>query len=122
MLNILYVDDEPDLREVAVMALELDTEIAVRDCSSGAEALALLQSWRPDLVLLDVMMPVMDGPATHAAILERFGEGLPVVYITARAQESEQERLKGLGAIGVIAKPFDPMLLAEQVRTLAQNV
>ena len=68
-LRILYVDDEADIREVAVMALELDPELEVRDCGSGADAVALATSWKPDLVLLDVMMPGMDGPAT----LEQLG-------------------------------------------------
>ncbi|MBT0668020.1 response regulator [Novosphingobium profundi] len=115
-MRVLYVDDEPDLREVAVMSLELDPDLEVRACGSGAEALVLLESWEPDLILLDLMMPQMDGPSTHRAIVERFGDRFPIVYFTARAEEKEKERLIGLGALGVIAKPFDPMNLASQVR------
>jgi CheY-like chemotaxis protein len=115
MIQILYVDDEPDLREVASMALELDGEIEVRDCGSGGEALDILDSWTPDLVLLDVMMPEMDGPATYAAIRDRKMD-LPIVFITARAQDADLQRLLALGAAGVISKPFDPMTLADQVR------
>ena len=120
MIQILYVDDEPDLREVACMALELDGDLEVRDCGSGAEALAMLETWTPDLVLLDVMMPEMDGPATFEAIRARQSE-LPIVFITARAQESDLRRLLALGANGVISKPFDPMTLAEQVRACMTN-
>lgn len=114
--SVLYVDDEPDLREIATMALELDPGMTVRTCASGPEALELLSNWTPDLVLLDMMMPGMDGIATYAAIREGFGEDIAIVYITARTEATEVERLKALGAKGVIAKPFDPMTLAAQVR------
>lgn len=114
--RILYVDDEPDLREVAAMSLELDPDLEVRCCGSGQEALEVLAGWTPDLILLDLMMPGMDGPTTHAAIAERFGTSIPIVYFTARVEESEKARLLALGARGVIAKPFDPMGLAGQVR------
>ena len=121
-IEILYVDDEPDLREVATIALEIDPGIHVRSCGSGAEALPILESWTPDLVLLDMMMPDMDGPTTHAQIRRRFGSRLPIVYITARAQEHERQRLISLGALGVIAKPFDAMTLAKQVHELVDRV
>ncbi len=117
MTRILYVDDEADIREVAQMALELDPGFEVRTCSSGAEGVEAARAWRPDLILLDVMMPVMDGPA----VLQRLREapetaGIPVVFITARTQAKEVDALRELGARGVLAKPFDPMALAEQVR------
>ncbi len=122
MPRILYVDDEADIREVATMSLELDPEIEVRACGSGQEALDAVEHWKPDLVLLDVMMPVMDGPETLARLRRAdlrsvAGGAVPIVFITARSQDSEVERLKSLGAAGVIAKPFDPMQLAEQVRS-----
>ncbi|EQB16477.1 response regulator [Novosphingobium lindaniclasticum] len=120
-LQVLYIDDEPDLREVAAMSLELDPELEVRCCASGPEALDVLESWRPDLILLDLMMPGMDGPTTHGKILERYGNAFPIIYFTARAEASERDRLKALGARGVIAKPFDPMSLAAQVRSLASG-
>lgn len=121
-ITILYADDEPDIREVATMALELDPELRVVGVESGAAALAALDAGlAPDVILLDVMMPDMDGPATLTRIRER--QGLtqpPVVFITARAQTHEQERLLGLGAVGVITKPFDPMKLADQLRELIE--
>ena len=115
-VSILYVDDEPDLREIAAMALELDPDIAVTTCASGAEALDVLSTMKPDLVLLDMMMPVMDGPMTLAAIRERFGKAIPVVFITARTSPADVEALVAAGAQGVIPKPFDPMKLTAQVR------
>lgn len=116
MLRVLYVDDEPDLREVAQMSLELDPELSVTSCSSGVEALNLVAESRFDLILLDVMMPDMDGPATLAKLQERADFVTPVVCITARAGSDETRKLLDLGAKGVISKPFDPMRLAAQVR------
>lgn len=115
--RILYVDDEGDIREVAAMALELDPELEVRTCESGAEALGVAAEWQPRLILLDVMMPGMDGPTTLAKLRERPETGdIPVVFITARTQAQEVEGFKALGAKGVIPKPFDPMSLAAKVR------
>jgi CheY-like chemotaxis protein len=117
MARILYVDDEPDIREVAAMSLELDPELEVRTCASGAQAIADAAGWRPDLILLDVMMPSMDGPTTLARLLEQPATAaIPVVFITARTQAQEAEAFMALGAKGVIAKPFDPMALAAKVR------
>lgn len=118
MTRILYVDDEPDIREVASMSLELDPEFEVRTCSSGQEALETVPEWRPDLILLDVMMPGMDGPTTFARLKEQpETAGIPVLFITARTQAQEVQGFISLGARGVIAKPFDPMSLASQVRS-----
>jgi len=118
-LSILYVDDEPDIREVAVVSLEIDPGIEVRAVDSGAAALEALAdpSWTPSVILLDVMMPVLDGPGTLARLRTLPGHGeTPVVFITASVQAHEQARLMELGATAVIAKPFDPMTLASQVR------
>ncbi|MEJ2407970.1 MAG: response regulator [Novosphingobium sp.] len=120
-LSILYIDDEPDLQEIASMALELDPEITVRTCGSGSEALDVLSTMTPDLILLDMMMPVMDGPMTFAAIRERFGKGIPIVFITARTSPEDVERLVMSGAHGVIPKPFDPMKLTAQVRSFVDH-
>ena len=119
-ITLMHVDDEPDIREVAAMALELDPEISLTSMASGEAALEQLSAGaRPDVILLDVMMPQMDGPGVLAAL--RGIEGLdetPVIFMTARAQSGEIDRFKALGAIGVITKPFDPMTLANQVRDL----
>lgn len=120
-LRVLYVDDEPDIREVATMSLELDPTIEVRPVESGSAAISLLlaSGYNPDVILLDVMMPVLDGPGTLAQIRNLTGHSAtPVIFITARAQAHEQDRLIQLGAMGVITKPFDPMSLATELRAL----
>lgn len=117
-LRILYVDDEADIREVAKLALELDPEIEVRTCASGEEALEVTSVWQPQLILLDVMMPGMDGPTTLARLRERAETAdIMILFITARTQAHEVERFLALGAAGVIAKPFDPMTLASEARS-----
>lgn len=118
MLTILHVDDEPDIREVAAFALEMDSEIEVTSAASGREALkAIEDGLAPDVVLLDVMMPELDGPGTLLELrrLPGFSQ-TPVIFMTARAQSHELDRFLGLGAVAVIIKPFDPMTLGRQVR------
>ena len=117
-IRLLHVDDEPDIRTVVELALSLDPIFEVRSCESGADALAAAAEWRPDVMLLDVMMPVMDGPATLAQLRANPATtDIPVIFMTARAQARETERFRSLGAIGVIPKPFDPMTLAASVRS-----
>ena len=119
-LRVLHVDDEPDIREVAALSLKLDPEITVRGCGSGRDAIEAAATWSPDLILLDVMMPVMDGPATLAHLRQSaVTSAIPVVFMTARAQPRELEHFVSLGAEGVIPKPFDPMTLAASVRNYA---
>jgi len=117
--RILFVEDDPDIQVVATLALESLGGFSVLACGSGAEALARFAELAPDLVLLDVMMPGMDGPATLEA-LRRLpgGSTTPVVFMTARVQAHEVSRYKALGAVEVISKPFDPMRLAETVREI----
>jgi two-component system OmpR family response regulator len=116
-IRVLHVDDEPDIREVVEISLGLDSELSTRSCASGQEALGVAAEWAPDVVLLDVMMPVMDGAATLARLRKNpFTAGIPVVFMTARAQSRELDLFRSLGAIGVIPKPFDPMTLAAAVR------
>ncbi len=120
MKRILYVDDEADIREVAAMSLELEAGFEVRCAASGPEALVEAATWRPDLIMLDVMMPGMDGPTTLARLrAEPETASIPIIFITARTQAQEVEDFVALGAIGVNAKPFDPMQLGSQVRELA---
>lgn len=117
MNRILYIDDEDDIREVAQMALEIDSDLEVRTSASGAEGIEEAIAWRPDLILLDVMMPVMDGPTVLKHLRENPATAsIPVIFITARTQAQEVAALESLGGRGVLAKPFDPMTLAEQAR------
>jgi two-component system OmpR family response regulator len=115
--SVLYVEDDPDIQMVAQMALEVVGGLTLRSCSSGAEAISSAAHFAPDLILLDVMMPGMDGPATLAELRKLPNTAAtPVVFMTAKVQAAEVAHYKSLGALGVIAKPFDPMLLAQQVR------
>jgi two-component system OmpR family response regulator len=117
--RILLVDDEPEIRAIARMSLEMVGRFEVRDFGSAEEALAAVAEVRPDLILLDVMMPGMDGfqalvrlrriPATA---------GTPVIFMTAKVQPGEVATYESLGAIGVIAKPFSPMALPDEIRRL----
>jgi two-component system OmpR family response regulator len=121
MLRILHVDDEPDIREVVEVSLGLDPGLATRSCGSGEEALVAAIDWQPDIILCDVMMPVMDGPATLMRLRENaLTANIPVIFMTARAQTRELDRFRSLGALGVIPKPFDPMTLAASVRSYLQ--
>lgn len=117
MQRILYVEDEPDIQTIAKIALESVGGFTVKVCSSGREALQCVAGFSPDLVLMDVMMPEMDGPTTLARLRELpEAEKTPVIFMTAKVQPDEVAHFKSLGAIEVIAKPFDPMRLSEQVR------
>jgi CheY-like chemotaxis protein len=117
--TILYVEDDPDIQAVARMALELVGGYTVTVSSSGEEALHELLTLRPDLILLDVMMPTMDGPTTLAALKASPSlADIPVIFVTAKVQSTEVEHYKSLGAIDVVAKPFDPMTLAGTVRSI----
>lgn len=119
MQRILYVEDEPDIQAVARLALEQVGGFQVEVCSSGDEALARAAAWGPDLILLDVMLPGMDGPETLRRLREQPDtRDIPVAFMTARVQARELEHYRSLGAIGLLPKPFDPMTLADQLRTL----
>lgn len=122
-LRILHVDDEPDIREVVEMSLGLDPGLTVHSCGSGMDALKAAAEWSPNLILMDVMMPVMDGPTTLIHLRESpQTAAIPVVFMTARAQTRELNHFRSLGAAGVIPKPFDPMTLAVSVRNCLKAV
>jgi CheY-like chemotaxis protein len=113
--RILYIEDEADLQWLVKHILESAGGFEVLVCGSGAEGLRCMESFAPDLVLLDVMMPEMDGFGVLRALRARPEvAAVPVVFLTARAQEGDEYR--ALGADGVIAKPFEPNVLVEQVR------
>lgn len=117
--RILYVEDEPDIQQIARLALELVGKFTVHVCSSGAEALADAPAFNPDLILLDVMMPGMDGPTTLKALREIPATArTPVVFMTAKVQPNEVAQYRALGALDVITKPFDPMTLPDAIRAI----
>jgi CheY-like chemotaxis protein len=123
-LRVLYVDDDEDIRLIASMALRIDPGLEVRAVSSGQEALALLdsQDWRPDIILLDVMMPDMDGFGLQRALRERNDvPDVTTIFMTARASRAGLEEYTASGADGVILKPFDPIQLAAEVRRIAAS-
>jgi two-component system, cell cycle response regulator len=117
--SVLYVDDDADIREIVEMALGLDGEIRVLTSDGGERALLKMRVEKPDLVVLDVMMPGMDGPSLLKRMrLEPELARIPVIFMTAKSSKEDAERLRDLSAIGVIAKPFDPMALGGQVKAL----
>lgn len=121
-LRILYVDDEADIREIVALSLGLDPGIQVETLASGKAALERASQGDLDLILLDVMMPVMDGPTTFRELRKAEASAhIPVGFVTARTQQHEIAHFLELGAAGVIPKPFDAMTLARQVRRLCSR-
>ena len=117
--KVLCVEDEADIRTVAELALASVGGFQVLLCSSGAEAIEKAAGFKPDIMLLDVMMRGMDGPDTLRALRGLPGLAtVPAVFLTAKALPSEVARYKKLGALDVIAKPFDPMTLADHVKRI----
>lgn len=117
--TILWIEDDDGIAEVVKLTLEELGSFDVMHCASGQEALETLKTFRPQLVLMDVMMPGMDGPETMRRMRQmNEGADLPVVFMTARVQTHEQKQYMALGAVGVIAKPFDPMLLCGHIEKI----
>ena len=121
MIQILYVEDEPDIRTVTEFALE-DEGFELTPCASGHEALAKAPVLKPDLILLDVMMPEIDGPTTLKKLRQLpHMANTPVIFMTAKVQTFEVDQYKAIGALGVIGKPFDAMTLAEDIRAMLER-
>lgn len=119
LTRILYAEDEPDIQMVARLALEMVGGFTVEICNNGREALEKAPEFAPQLILLDMMMPEMDGVTTLSNIQATPAlSGVPVVFMTAKVQPSEVAHFKSLGAVDVIPKPFDPMTLADAVRKI----
>lgn len=114
--RILVIDDDADIREVAQTSLEMVGGHEVATADSGEHGLAAAQADPPDAILLDVMMPGLDGPTTFAQLQgQPDTKDIPVVLLTAKAQEADRQRFAALGVAGVLAKPFDPMALSGQL-------
>ncbi len=117
--RILLVDDEADIRQIARIALEAVGGFEVRECASGFAAPAAVADCQPQLILMDIMMPGQDGMETLKVLRATPGlPQVPVVFMTAKVQPQEVAAFRNLGAIDVIAKPFDPMKLAQVVRQI----
>jgi CheY-like chemotaxis protein len=116
-LKILIIDDEDDIRRIARLSLTKLGKMEVVEAGSGPEGVRKAAEEKPDAILLDVMMPGLDGPGTLAALRSNPATAaIPVVFLTAKAMASEVERLRSLGAKAVLTKPFDPLTLPNEVR------
>jgi CheY-like chemotaxis protein len=115
--RILVIDDENDIQEVARLSLELTEHWIVIGANGGAAGALLALSAEPDAILLDVMMPDIDGPST-LRILQQQGASTPVIFLTAKVQTADRQKFMQLGVKGIISKPFDPLTLGAQMREI----
>jgi CheY-like chemotaxis protein len=116
MRRILIIDDEDDIREVAALSLESMAGWQVSTANCGAEGMRIAAAELPDAILMDVMMPAMDGPTTFREMQKMPSlAGIPVILLTAKVQGVDQRRFAGLGVTAVLFKPFDPLTLADQM-------
>jgi len=121
--SMLIIDDEEDIREIAQLCLETVGGWQVYTAESGSEGLISAESEQPDAILLDVMMPEMDGLSTLEKLRANpMTKNIPVIFITAKDNLLDRDRLAQMGVKGVIPKPFDPMTLAEQVGQFLENI
>lgn len=120
--KVLLVDDEPDIRRIGKLSLEAVGKWTVVMAASGLEAIEVARRELPDLIILDVMMPDLDGPTTYGRLqAEPALAGIPVIFMTAKVQKAEIARYLQLGAAGVVSKPFDPMTLPDQIRQITAD-
>ena len=119
LAHVLCIDDEDDILQVAKLSLEMVGGLQVSLCRGSKQAVEEAARLRPDMILLDVMMPERDGPATLVALrADAATAAIPVVFMTAKVQPAEVAHYLSLGAVGVISKPFDPMTLPDQIKAL----
>src|SRR5438445_331364 len=117
--RLLVIDDEDDIRDVASMSLELTRGWTIETADGGACGIARARAFRPDAILLDVMMPDLDGPATFRLLQDsKETQQIPVIFLTAKVQSADVRKFTQLGVRGVIAKPFDPLKLADEIDQL----
>ncbi|MAM88793.1 MAG: hypothetical protein CME36_15925 [unclassified Hahellaceae] len=115
--KVLHVEDDPSIRTIARLAIEAVGRLTLLSCENGKMALAQAEDFSPDLILLDVMLPDMDGPAILKALQMQMDlSEIPVIFMTAKVQKTELDRFLSLGAFAVIPKPFDPMTLAQTLQ------
>jgi two-component system OmpR family response regulator len=122
LIRILYAEDQIDIQQVAILALETVGGLTVKTCNSGLEAVDAINGFEPQLLLFDVMMPDMDGPTALMKIREMDNyKNTPAIFMTAKVQSNEVQAYLDMGALAVIAKPFDPMTLASQIQEIWQR-
>ena len=122
LTRILYAEDQIDIQLVAKLALETVGDFTLKTCDSGVEAIAAINDFQPQLLLFDVMMPDMDGPSALIKIREMADyKNIPAIFMTAKVQGNEVQSYLDMGALAVIAKPFDPMTLADQIQEIWQR-
>lgn len=120
--RILYVEDDADIRKIVSMSLEMVGDYTVAACGSCADALDVIDDFDPDLLLLDVMMPDVDGPTTLSRLRRRASAAdAPAVFITAKVQAVDMAHYKRLGVCDVIVKPFDPLVLSDRIGQIWQH-
>jgi CheY-like chemotaxis protein len=120
-MKVLIIDDEEDVRYIARLSLSRFSDMTVVEATSGREGLAAAEREQPDCILLDMMMPGMDGEQTFAALRRSDAvASIPVVFLTAVAATEEVQRVLALGAAGLIRKPFDPKALAGQIKAFIE--
>lgn len=121
-MKVLMIDDDDDIRKVGRLSLQAVGKFEAQFAASGQEGIELARQERPDVILMDVMMPGMDGPTTLGT-MRTLPElrTIPVVFLTAKVQRAEVDQYLALGAIGVIQKPFDPMTLGDEVCRLLET-
>ncbi|MFX0543019.1 response regulator [Roseovarius sp. S4756] len=122
MIKVLHLEDDADIREIADLALSISGEFDVLQCASGEEGLRQIEAFQPDVLLLDMMMPGMTGCEALEKIRETSNiPHVPAIFMTARAQHAEIEKLHACGAASVISKPFDPMSLGDQIKDVLEK-
>ena len=121
-MKILIVDDEEDIRQIARFALSQVGSMKVLEAENGTEGVRIAAEEKPDAILMDVLMPGLDGPATLVELRKNPGTStIPVIFLTAQSSPSELNKLKSFGAAGVLNKPFDPITLADEVEAVLKG-
>jgi CheY-like chemotaxis protein len=117
--SILLIDDEPNIAEVIAVCLESFKGWKVQIANSGKAGLSIVETLKPDAILLDVMMPIMDGITVYQNLQKNpVTQNIPVIFLTAKVQVSDREKFAQLGVVGTIAKPFEPLKISDQIAQL----
>jgi CheY-like chemotaxis protein len=117
--SILLIDDEPNIAEVIAVCLESFKGWKVQIANSGKLGLSIVEALKPDAILLDVMMPIMDGMTVYQNLQKNpVTQNIPVIFLTAKVQVSDREKFAQLGVVGTIAKPFEPLKISDQIAQL----